>query len=95
MLRLYSCLLITVNALDRLLMRRASATSCGSVPLIMNRRKGFAQAGPSSLSGTELSGGLALVPSDGLADATCAGSVASSSSAAASGAAVGVLMVFG
>src|SRR4051812_20990655 len=92
MLRLYSCLLITVNALDLLLMRRASATSCGSVPSTMNRRKGFAQAGPSSSSCTELSGGLALVPFDRLADATCAGSVASSPSATASGAATGVLM---
>ena len=92
MLRLYSCLLITVNALDRLLMRLASATSCGSVPSIMNRRKGFAQAGLSSSSGAKLSSGLASVPSDGLADATCAGSVASSPSTAVSGAAAGVLM---
>ena len=92
MLRLYNCLLITVNALDRLLMRHASATSCGSVPSIMNRRKGFAQVGPSSSSGAELSGGLALVPSDGLADATCVGSVASSPSSTDSVAAAGVLM---
>ena len=86
MLRLYSCLLITVNALDRRLMRRASATSCGSVPSIRNRRNGFAQMGPSSSVGAVLSGVLALVPSDGLADATCAGSVASSPSTTASGA---------
>ena len=92
MLRLYSCLLITVNALDRLLMRRASATSCGSVPSIMNRRKGFAHMGPSSSIGAVLSGVLVLVPSDGLADATCAGSVASSLSAIASGAAAGILI---
>ena len=92
MLRLYNCLLITVNALDRLLMRRASATSCGSVPSIMNRRKGFAQVGSSSSSGTELSGRLVLVPSDGLADATYAGSVASSSSMTASGADAGILI---
>src|SRR4051812_15563644 len=92
MLRLYNCLLITVNALDHLLMRRASATSCGSVPSIMNRRKGFAQAGPSSSSGAGLSGVLVPVPSDGLADATCAGLVASSPSLAASGAAAGVFM---
>src|SRR3954462_3212587 len=92
MLHLYCCLLITVNALDRLLMRRASATSCGSVPSIMNQRKGFAQASPSSSAGVELSGVLLPVSSDGLADATCAGSIASSPSAIASGAAVGVLM---
>ena len=41
MLRLWSCLLITVNDLDRRLMRRASATSCGRVPSIRNRRNGF------------------------------------------------------
>src|ERR1043165_7182442 len=92
MLCLYNCLLITVNALDRLLMRRASGTSCGNVPSIMNRRKGFAQVGPSSSAGTELSGVLVLVPSDRLADATCAGFVASSPSTTASGAAAGTLM---
>ena len=92
MLCLYSCLLITVNALDRRLMRRASATSCGSVPSIRNRRNGFAQTGPSSSDGVVLSGVLVLVPSDGLADATCAGSVASSPSTTASGAAAGTLM---
>ena len=88
MLRLYSCLLITVNALDRLLMRRASATSCGSVPSIRNRRNGFAQTGPSSSVGAVLSGVLVLV----LSDVTCAGSVASSPSTTASGVAAGTLM---
>src|SRR4051812_14747355 len=92
MLRLYSCLLITVNALDNRLMRLASATSCGSVPSIRNRRNGFAQAGPSSSDGAVLSGVLVLVPSDGLVDATCVGSVASSPSTTASGAAAGTLM---
>src|ERR1041384_3462669 len=87
MLRLYNCLLITVNALDRRLMRRASATSCGSVPSIRNRRNGFVHAGPSSSVGTVLSGVLMQVPSDGLAAATCAGSVESSPSATASSAA--------
>src|SRR4051812_15804753 len=86
MLRLYSCLLITVNALDRRLMRRTSATSCGSVPSIMNRRNGFAQAGPSSSTRTALLGALVLVSSDGLVVATCAGSVESSLSLTASGA---------
>src|SRR3954470_11172485 len=92
MLRLYSCLLITVNALDRRLMHRASATSCGSVPSIRNRRNGFAQAGPSSSVGTALSGALVLVSSDGLAAATCAGSVESSPSLTASGVAACTLM---
>src|ERR1043165_9856970 len=91
MLHLYNCLLITVNALERLLMRRASATSCGSVPSIMNRRNGFAQAGPSSSPIVAPSGVLVLVSSDGLADATCVGPVASTPSSAASSAAVGVL----
>src|SRR4051812_44479409 len=53
MLRLYSCMLITVNALDRRLMRRASTTSSGRVPSIRNRRNGFAQAGPSSAVGSD------------------------------------------
>src|ERR1041384_1506456 len=92
MLRLYNYLLITVNDLERLLMRRASATSCGSVRSIMNRRNGFAQAGPSRLPVVAPSGVLVLVSSDGLADATCAGSVVSSPSSAASSAAAGVLM---
>ena len=92
MLRFYSCLLITVNALDRRLMRRASATSCDSVPSIKNRRNSFAQTGPSSSVGTVLSGVLVLVPSDGLVDATCARSVASSPSSTASGAAACTLM---
>ena len=87
MLRLYNYLLITVNALDRWLMRRASATSCGSVPLIRNRRNGFVHAGPSSAVRIVVSGVLVQVSSDGLAAATCAGSVESSSYAAASGAA--------
>ena len=65
MLRLYSCLLITANALDRRLMRRASATSCGGVPSIRNRRNGFAQTGPSSSVGAVLSGVL-LPPAPGL-----------------------------
>src|ERR1043165_4664542 len=76
MLHLYNCLLITVNALERLLMRRASATSCGSVPSIMNRRNGFAQAGPSSSSVAAPSGVLGPVPSDGLAAASPAASAA-------------------
>ena len=92
MLRLYNYLLITVNALDQRLMRRASATSCGSVPSIRNRRNGFAQTGPSSSVGAALSGVLVLVPSDGLAAATCARSVESSLSATASGAAACTLM---
>src|ERR1043165_7058353 len=92
MLRLYSCLLITVNALDRWLMRRDSATSCGSVPSIRNRRNGFSQTGTSSSVGAVLSGVLVLVPSAVLADATCVGSVASSSSTTASGASAGTLM---
>src|SRR3954470_19651990 len=92
MLRLYSCLLITVNALDRRLMRRASATSCGSVPSIRNRRNGFAQVGPSSSVGSVLSGVLVRVSSDGLVVATCAGLVGSSPSATASGAAAFTLM---
>ena len=92
MLRLYKCLLITVNALDRRLMRRASATSCGSVPSIRNRRNGFAQTGPSSFVGTVLSGVLVQVSSDGLDAATCARSVESSPSTTASGAAAYTLM---
>src|SRR3954471_7756878 len=92
MLRLYNCLLKTVNALDRLLMRRASSTSCGSVPSIRNQRKGFAQTGPSSSIGSVLSGVLVRESSDGLAAATCAGLVGSSSSATASGAAAFALM---
>src|SRR3954470_8642828 len=48
MLRLYNYLLITVNALDQRLMRRASETSCGRVPSIGDRRNGFVHAGPSS-----------------------------------------------
>src|SRR3954468_20441401 len=91
MLRLYNCLLITVTALDRRLMRLASATSCGSVPSIRNQRNGFAQTGPSSSDGALLSGVLVLVPSDGLADATCVGFVASSPSTTASGVAAGTL----
>src|ERR1044071_4109507 len=87
MLRLYSCLLITVNALDRRLMRRASETSCGSVPSIRNRRNGFVHAGPSSAVGSVGSTAWLLLPSDGLDEATCAGSVVSSSTAA-SGAAI-------
>ena len=94
MLRLYSCLLIIVNALDRRLMRRASATSCGSVPSIRNLRNGFAQTGPLSSIGAVLSGALVLVPSDGLAAATCARSVESSPSTTASGVAACTLMDF-
>ena len=63
-------------------------TSCGSVRSIKNRRNGFVHAGPSSVVGTVVSGVLVQVSSDGLAAATCAGSVESSSSVAASGAAV-------
>ena len=48
--------------------------------------------GPSNSVGVLLPGVLMLVPSDGLADATCAGSVASSPSATASGAAAYTLM---
>src|ERR1041384_3397003 len=92
MLRLYSCLFITVSALDRRLMRRASATSCGSVPSIRNRRNGFAQTGPSSSVEAVLLGVLVLVPSDGLAAATCARSAESSPSTTASGAAACTLM---
>src|ERR1041385_3303329 len=92
MLRLYSCLLITVNALDRRLMRRASATSCGSVPLIKNRRNGFVQTGPSNSVGVVLPGVLVLVPSDGVAAATCVIYVASLSSTTASGVAACTLM---
>src|SRR3954469_13740066 len=94
MLHLYSCLLITVNAFDRRLMRRASATSCGSVPSIRNQRNGFAQTGPSSSVWTALSGVLVLVPSDELAAATCARSVESSPSTTASGVAACTLMDF-
>src|ERR1043165_2075257 len=92
MLRLYNCLLITVNALDRRLMRRASATSCGCVPSVRNRGDGFAQTGPSSSVGTALSGVLVLVSSDGLAAATCTRSVESSQSTTVSGAAASTLM---
>ena len=92
MLRLYNCLLITVNALDRRLMRRASATSCGRVPSIRNQRNGFVNAGPSSAVGTVVSGVLVQVSSDGLAAATYAGSVESSSSADASGVAAFILI---
>src|SRR4051812_19132221 len=92
MLCLYSCWFITVNAFDHRLMRRASATSCGSVPSIRNRRNGFVHAGPSSSVGTVLSGVLVQVPSDGLAAATCAGSVESLSSATASGVVAFTLM---
>src|SRR4051812_47263819 len=92
MLRLYNCLLITVNALDQRLMRRASATSCGSVPSIRNRRNGFAQTGPSISVGAVLSGVLVRVSSDGLAAATCARSVESSPSMADSSAAACTLM---
>src|ERR1041384_3296442 len=88
MLRLYSCLLITVNALDRRLMRRASATSRGSVPSIRNRRNVFAQTGPSSSVGVVLSGVLVLMSSDGLADATCAGAAAPSPSSTVTGAGI-------
>src|SRR4051812_45973605 len=91
MLRLYNCQLITVNALDRRLMRRASETSCGSVPSIRNRRNGFVHAGPSSAVGSAGSTAWLLLPSDGLADATCAGSVVSSSTTAL-GDAVFILM---
>ena len=92
MMRLYNYLLITVNALDRRLMCRASATSCGSVPSIRNRRIGFSQTGPSSSVGTALLGLLVLVSSDGLAAATYTRSVESSSSTTASGAAAYTLM---
>src|ERR1041384_3364691 len=91
-LRLYNCLLITVNALDRRLMRQASATYCGSVPSIRNRRNDFVHAGPSSAVGTMVAGVRVQVSSDGLAAATCAGSVDSSSSASASGVAAFILM---
>src|SRR4051812_46754689 len=90
-LRLYNCLLITVNALDRRLMRRASVTSCKSVPSIRNRRNGFVHAGPSSDVGSIDSTAWLLLPSDGLTDATCAGSVVSSSTVA-SGVVVFTLM---
>src|SRR4051812_1448811 len=90
-LRLYNCLLITVNALDQRLMRRASATSCGRVPSIRNRRNSFVHAGPSSAVGSVGSTSWMLLPSDELTDATCAGSVVLSSSAA-SGAAAFTLM---
>src|SRR3954465_7622106 len=86
MLHLYNCLLITVNALDCRLTRRASATSCGRVPSIRNRRNGFAQSGPSSAAGSASSTAWLLVSSAGFAVATCAGSRVSSSSATASGA---------
>src|SRR4051812_9606578 len=92
MLRLYRCLLITVNALDHRLMRRASATSCGSVPSIRNQRNGFAQIGPSRTIGAVLSGVMVLVPFDSLATATCARSVASSASTTALGADACTLM---
>src|SRR3954468_17035823 len=86
MLHLYRCLLITVNGLDRRLMRRASATSCGRVPSIRNRRNGFAQAGPSSADGSASSTAWLLVSSVGFAAATCDGSRVSSFSATASSA---------
>ena len=73
-------------------MRRASATSCGSVPSIRNRRNGFVHAGPSNFVGTVLSGVLVQVSSDGLTAATCVGSVGSSPSTTASGAAAFTLM---
>src|ERR1041385_2597483 len=92
MLRLYICLLITVNTLDRPLMRRASAMSCGSVPSIKNRRNGFVQTGPSNSVGAVLSDVMVLVPSDRVAAATCAISVASSPSATALGVASYTLM---
>ena len=92
MLRLYSCLLNTVNALDRRLMRRASVTSCGRVPSIRNRRNGFAQAGPSSAAGSASSTTCMLVSLAGFAAATCAGSLVLSSSTTASGATALVLI---
>src|ERR1041385_4859623 len=76
-----------MNALDRRLMLRASATSCGRVPSIRNRRKGFAQAGSSSVAGSTASVAWLLVPSAVLLAATYAGSFVSSSSATALGAA--------
>src|SRR4051812_7314691 len=85
MLRLYSYLLMTVNALDRRLMRRASATSCGIMPSIMYRRNGFSQDRPSSVVRSVASIGWLLVSSTVLAAATCVGSFVSSSSADASG----------
>src|SRR4051812_42109250 len=92
MLHLYICLLITVNALDRRLMRRASAMSCGSVPSIRNQRNGFVQTGPSNSVRAVLSDVLVLVPSDGVAAATCVISVASLPSRTASGVAACTLM---
>src|ERR1041385_596146 len=95
MLRLQSFLLITVNALDRRLMRRASATSCGRVPSTRNRRKGLAQAG--SLGAAGAASSTALLASSltiGFAAATCAGSLVLSSSEVASGASsLGVLAI--
>src|ERR1041385_6694031 len=87
MLRLQSFLLITVNALDRRLMRRASAASCGRVPSTRNRRKGLAQAGSSSAAGSSTSIAWLFVPSAALVAATCAGSFVSSSSATTLGSA--------
>src|SRR4051812_47563459 len=92
MMRLYNCLLITVNALDCRLMRRASATSCVRVPSINNRRNGLAQDGPSSAVGSAVSTAWLLVSSAGLAAATCAGSLVSLSSVTASGAAAFILI---
>src|SRR4051812_5082005 len=91
MLRLYNCLLITVNALDRRLMRRASATSSGRVPSIKNRRNGFVQARPSSVVGSVDSTAWLMLPSDGLIAASCASSMVSSSTSAL-GAAAFILM---
>src|ERR1041385_8602533 len=72
-------------------MRRASETSCANVPSIRNQRNDLVHAGPSSSVGSVGSTAWLLLPSDGLVDATCAGSVVSSSTAA-SGAAVFILM---
>src|ERR1041385_766911 len=82
MLHLYNCLLMTVNALDRRLMCRASETSCGSVPSIRNRRNSLVHAGPSSGVGSVGLTSWLLLSLDGLVDATCAGFVVSSSTAA-------------
>src|SRR4051812_14043968 len=92
MLRLQSCPLIIVNALDRRLMRQASTTYCGRVPSIRNRRNGFVQAGPSGAAGSASSTAWLLVSSVGFTAATCAGSLVSSSSATASGASALVLI---
>src|SRR3954468_18141362 len=92
MLRLYNCLFITVNALDRRLMRQASAKFWGSLPSIRNRRNGFVHAGPSSAVGAVASGVRVQVSSAGFVAATCADSVGLSSSSVASGAAAFILM---